>query len=99
MPCIQATEEIIPVLIRQGKYRWRLFGGLGDDILNLDDILGTIETDPLTWGDFAFGGGGLDVMIANTGSDRMFDWNGEFNSYFVPFSRFGNPTVVRSPSP
>jgi hypothetical protein len=46
-----------------------------------------------------FGGGGLDVMIANTGGDRLFDWGGEFNSYIVPFSPFGAPTVLRSPSP
>jgi hypothetical protein len=38
-------------------------------------------------------------MIANTGGDRMFDWGGEFNTYLVPFSPFGNPTVVRSPNP
>jgi len=41
----------------------------------------------------------LDVLIANTGNDRMFDWNGEFNSYFVPFSPFGDPTVIRAPTP
>ena len=39
------------------------------------------------------------MLIANTGGDRMFDWGGEFNSYLVPFSPFGNPTVVRSPTP
>src|SRR6185295_4842675 len=49
--------------------------------------------------DFVYGGDGLDVMIANTGADRMFDWSGEFNSYIVPFSAFGNPTMERSPSP
>src|SRR5262249_22671913 len=36
---------------------------------------------------------------ANTGGDRMFDWGGEFNTYLVPFSPFGEPTVARKPSP
>jgi Ca2+-binding RTX toxin-like protein len=49
--------------------------------------------------DFVYGGDGLDVLIANTGGDRMFDWGGEFNSYIVPFSPFGHPTISRSPSP
>src|SRR5207302_175560 len=39
---------------------------------------------------------GLDVLIANTGGDRMFDWVGEFNSFIVPFSPFGEPTVNRT---
>ena len=46
-------------------------------------------------GDFAYGGAGRDVLIANTAQDRMFDWHGEFNSFFVPFSVFGRPTVNR----
>ena len=46
-------------------------------------------------GDFAYGGGGLDILIANSGGDRMFDWTGEFNSFLVPFARFGLPTVNR----
>jgi Ca2+-binding RTX toxin-like protein len=50
-------------------------------------------------GDFAYGGAGLDVLIANTGHDRMFDWTGEFNSFIVPFSQFGSPTVNRLVSP
>src|SRR5262249_47206383 len=41
----------------------------------------------------------LDVMIANTGGDRLLDWGGEFNSYLVPFSAFGEPTVYRTPNP
>jgi hypothetical protein len=89
-----------------------LFGGFGDDYHQLDDNLDTNgglnniaddARDPLTTagaGDFAYGGGGgLDVLIANTGYDRMFDWTGEFNTFVVPFARFGLPTVNRSPSP
>ncbi len=82
----------------------RLFGGFGDDLLNIDDNHDTNGgrndvVDDRMWGDFAFGGGGRDVLIANTGLDRMFDWLGEFNSFIVPFARFGAPTVNRSPSP
>jgi len=48
---------------------------------------------------FAFGGTGLDVLIGNTGADRLFDWKGEFNTYVVPFNPFGIPTAIRLPSP
>jgi Ca2+-binding RTX toxin-like protein len=89
-----------------GTQNDRLFGGFGDDLLNLDDNLDTAggannapDAPLFADRDFAFGGGGLDVLIANTGGDRMFDWGGEFNSYVVPFSAFGQPTVYRSPSP
>jgi hypothetical protein len=89
----------------------RLFGGRGDDYLQLDDNLNTDgglnttsddATTPQTTagaGDFAYGGDGLDVLIANSGYDRMYDWGGEFNSFIVPFARFGEPTVNRSPNP
>jgi Ca2+-binding RTX toxin-like protein len=84
----------------------RLFGGKGDDLMNADDNLDTnggLNNQPdapaFADRDFVYGGDGLDVMIANTGGDRMFDWSGEFNSYLVPFSAFGEPTVYRAPSP
>src|SRR5947199_4605934 len=84
----------------------RLFGGKGDDLLNADDNLDTNaglnnQPDAVAFADrdFAYGGDGLDVLIANTGGDRLFDWNGEFNTYLVPFSEFGEPTVYRAPSP
>src|SRR5205814_9784182 len=89
----------------------RLWGGQGDDYLQLDDNLNTDgglndtsddATTPQTTagaGDFAYGGDGLDVLIADSGYDRMHDWGGEFNSFLVPFGRFGQPTVNRSPNP
>jgi Ca2+-binding RTX toxin-like protein len=89
----------------------RLFGGLGDDYHQADDNLDTdgglnnnaddfrLPGTTAGAGDFAFGGGGLDVLIANTGADRLFDWTGEFNSFVVPFARFGAPTVNRQVSP
>jgi hypothetical protein len=83
-----------------------MFGGLGDDLINGDNNLDTDggkndmpDPAPFNDGDLMFGGGGLDVMIANTGKDRMYDWTGEFNSYIVPFSAFGQPTVNRDISP
>src|SRR5437899_569104 len=49
--------------------------------------------------DRAYGGAGLDILIANTGGDRLIDWVGEFNSYLVPFSTFGIATVSRQNDP
>ncbi|HEV7301125.1 MAG TPA: hypothetical protein VGN72_17295 [Tepidisphaeraceae bacterium] len=84
----------------------RLFGGQGDDVMNADDnhdTAGGLNNRPdapaFADADFVYGGDGLDVLIANTGADRLYDWSGEFNSYLVPFSAFGEPTVSRSPSP
>jgi Ca2+-binding RTX toxin-like protein len=84
----------------------RLFGGWGNDLINADDNLATNnglndqpDSPEFADGDFAFGGADLDVLIANTGKDRMFDWSGEYNSYIVPFSPFGPPTVNRGVSP
>jgi Ca2+-binding RTX toxin-like protein len=75
-------------------------------MLNADDNLDTAgglnnQPDPTLFADrdFAFGGGGLDVLTGNTGGDRLIDWQGEFNSYFLPFNPFGNPTVTRLISP
>jgi hypothetical protein len=100
-----------------------LWGGWGNDLLNLDDDLGGCATyDPAgtgfcttapsaqTWlndspdthpgyEDRAFGGAGLDILIGNTGGDRLIDWVGEFNSYIVPFAPFGIATVSRQVEP
>ncbi len=58
----------------------------------------TPDTHPL-YQDIAYGGAGLDVLIGNTGGDRLIDWVGEFNSYIVPFSPFGINTVSRQVPP
>jgi hypothetical protein len=58
----------------------------------------TPDTHPL-YQDRAFGGAGLDVLIGNTGGDRLMDWIGEFNSYIVPFAPFGIATVSRQVPP
>ncbi len=87
-----------------GTGKDRLFGGLGDDLLNADDNLDTgggandiAEATGLAHPDFVYGGGGLDVLIANTGADRLMDWRGDFNVYVTPFSRTG-PTIMDWPS-
>jgi Ca2+-binding RTX toxin-like protein len=56
------------------------------------------DTQP-TYEDRAFGGAGRDVLIGNTGGDRLIDWVGEFNSYLVPFAPFGMATVSRTLQP
>jgi Ca2+-binding RTX toxin-like protein len=82
----------------------RLFGGMGDDVLNADDQLDTnggsnnipdvgAESSP----DIVFGGGGLDRLIANATTDRLIDWNGEFNQYLMPFTGT-YPTVIKASS-
>ena len=72
-----------------------MYGGWGNDLLNADDVPNTggvtnhgTDTNP-SYEDIAFGGAGRDVLIANTGGDRLIDWIGEFNSYLVPFAPFG----------
>ncbi len=49
--------------------------------------------------DFAYGGGGRDLLIINTGADRAEDWVGEYNSYIAPFAPFGNGQVERQIPP
>jgi hypothetical protein len=44
---------------------------------------------PCDYEDRAYGGAGRDILIGNTGGDRLIDWVGEFNSYLVPFAPFG----------
>ncbi len=95
-----------------GTMNDRLFGGMGDDYLNADDNLETnngLNNAPdaplFADADFVFGGGGFDVMIANTGAERLIDWVKRFNTYVVPViptvqhPAVANPTVLRDPSP
>ncbi|PLW82817.1 hypothetical protein CWI75_09650 [Kineobactrum sediminis] len=86
-----------------------LYGGMGDDLLNADDdqdslgvLNDTPDDDPSaaeSYADIAVGGGGRDVLIGNTTTDRLIDWVGEFNSYVVPFSPFGLETISRDARP
>ncbi|MDH4109610.1 MAG: hypothetical protein OEW35_14975, partial [Gammaproteobacteria bacterium] len=84
----------------------QLFGGFGADLLDADDDKTTgggenYEPDLVNIDiqDLAYGGGGRDVLIANTGGDRLLDWVGEFNSFIAPFAPFGGFTVSRAPTP
>ncbi len=88
-----------------GTGRDTLWGGWGNDLLNADDNLNTAngtnsrpDTNP-SYEDFAYGGAGLDVLIANTGGDRLVDWSGEFNTFLVPFSPSGVGAISREFSP
>ncbi|HEY5224284.1 MAG TPA: hypothetical protein VIJ18_14705 [Microbacteriaceae bacterium] len=51
------------------------------------------------WETLAYGGGGQDIFFAGTGGDRLIDWVGNHNSYYVPFSQFGMPAVSRTLQP
>jgi len=88
-----------------GTGRDRIYGGWGNDLMNADDVLttngnlnDTTDTHPL-FEDRVYGGAGLDILIGNTGGDRLIDWVGEFNSFLVPFSPFGIATVSRQRPP
>jgi Ca2+-binding RTX toxin-like protein len=88
-----------------GTGRDTLYGGFGNDLLDADDdhsTNGGLNNQPDTdtsYEDLAFGGAGVDILIGNTGGDRLIDWAGEFNSYIVPFAPFGLGTVSRQLSP
>ncbi len=79
----------------------RMFGGNGNDLLNADDDLDTnggandtLENARVGHADFAFGGGGQDILIANTGADRLIDWRGAYNAFVAPFV-IASPTLIR----
>lgn len=90
-----------------GTNRDNLYGGWGNDLLNIDDLASTnngLNDQPdarsdTFYEDRAYGGAGRDVLIANTGGDRLIDWVGEWNSYLVPFAPFGMATVSRTLQP
>ena len=93
-----------------GTGRDNLYGGWGDDLMNADDDHDSTsatadprannvpDTHP-SYEDRAYGGAGRDILLANTGGDRLIDWAGEFNSYLVPFAPFGMATVSRALQP
>ena len=88
-----------------GTGRDNLYGGFGNDLLSVDDDLSTagglnnVSDTSASYEDRAYGGAGRDVLIANTGGDRLIDWSGEYNSYLVPFAPFGMATVSRTLQP
>ncbi len=80
-----------------------LYGGWGNDLLDVDDRTPSVnpksKKTPDSFIDYAFGGAGRDVLLANSRDDRLIDWIGEFNSYLVPFNPFGASTIWRASSP
>src|SRR5439155_165330 len=74
-----------------GRGRDDMYGGFGNDLINADDDLSTAggannaPDTSASYEDRAVGGAGRDVLIANTGGDRLIDWTGEYNSFLVPF--------------
>ncbi|MFK7753797.1 MAG: calcium-binding protein, partial [Sedimentitalea sp.] len=80
-----------------GTGRDHMYGGYGDDFINADDDMtgdNNRSDDDISYEDFAFGGAGEDILIANNVGDRLIDWAGEFNSYYTPFLSVGEPTVI-----
>jgi Ca2+-binding RTX toxin-like protein len=82
-----------------------LWAGWGNDYSNADDDFRTSgylndlpDTHP-TYEDRAYAGAGIDILVLNTGGDRMIDWVGEFNSYIAPFAPFGIAAVSRQVEP
>jgi hypothetical protein len=63
-----------------GPGKYHAFGGLGDDLINMDDdqtTAGGLNNQPDTatsCEDVAYGGADRDVLIGNTGGDRLIDW-------------------------
>jgi Ca2+-binding RTX toxin-like protein len=56
------------------------------------------DTHPF-YEDRAYGGAGRDILIGNTGGDRLIDWVGEYNSFLVPYAPFGQASVSRTMMP
>ncbi|WP_286789909.1 proprotein convertase P-domain-containing protein, partial [Thioclava sp. UBA3469] len=93
-----------------GTGRDHVYGGWGDDLIDVDydhtrdadgSALGANDTPDTSssYEDIVYGGAGRDIMIGNTGGDRLIDWVGEFNSYIVPFAPFGAFTISRALAP
>jgi hypothetical protein len=95
-----------------GMGRVRVYGGWGFDLIDLR--ASTVVDNGLNdmpvpnshagagspdWEALAFGGAGQDIFFAGTGGDRLIDWVGNHNSYYVPFSQFGMPAVSRTLMP
>jgi hypothetical protein len=95
-----------------GMGRVRVYGGWGNDVIDLrasTQVDGGLNDGPVpnldgtfgtpAWESLAYGGAGQDILFAGTGGDRLIDWVGEHNSYYVPFGPYGMPTVSRTLMP
>ena len=87
-----------PAATRSGAASATTCSNADDDLDTQGGLNDRPDTHP-SYEDLAFGGAGLDVLIANTGGDRLIDWQGDFNSFIVPFSPYGMSTVSRQLAP
>jgi hypothetical protein len=98
--------------IVSGMGRVRVYGGWGFDLIDLradTTVDNGLNDMPVPnshngagspdWESLAYGGAGQDIYFAGTGGDRLIDWVGNHNSYYVPFSQFGMPAVSRTLMP
>ena len=89
-----------------GTGRDTLWGGWGNDLLNADDDLNTggsatnvgTDTNP-SYEDLAYGGAGLDVLIGNTGGDRLIDWSASSTATSSRSRRSAWPRSARDIAP
>ncbi len=96
-----------------GMGRVRVYGGWGNDVIDVRasmNVDGGLNDGPVpnpdgvtfgtpAWESLAYGGAGQDILFAGTGGDRLIDWVGNHNSFYVPFSQFGMPAVSRTLQP
>jgi hypothetical protein len=78
------NDRLFGDLVVGGLGKYHAFGGLGDDLIKMDDdqtMAGGVNNQPDTATSYegvAYGGAGRDVLIANTGGDRLIDCVGGF---------------------
>ncbi|HEX6290153.1 MAG TPA: calcium-binding protein [Herpetosiphonaceae bacterium] len=96
-----------------GRDHDHLWGGYGDDYLDVKPRPDTDSPEWFTYGgpesydgiDYAYGGWGQDALQANVGDtgpvpgDRLMDWVGAYNVYYVCPGAYGEWMITRSLSP
>ena len=65
-----------------------LYGGADNDLM-----------DGESGADTNYGGGGDDTLYADQAGDRLADWFGNFNDFYVPGPSYGAQIIIRSPAP
>ena len=90
----------------QGDGNDALFGDLGNDTINGggggDHLWGGAGNDRLdgqSGDDTSYGGDGDDSLYADQKGDRLMDWFGNFNNFYVPWPSYGAQVILRSPAP
>ena len=67
------------------------------------DPLANNTVDPRGTGpsnaDIAYGGAGHDILIANTASDRLIDWQRDVNAFYVPWEGDAGHTLITAGAP